>query len=431
MLKVGDIFHCWKITEQLSIEYYSSVYKAIHINSNDVRILKEIYYDSEMTSDSSHSGQTKDDIVKSINTIRTLEHPGIVKIYDYYITDDSVVVVLEYIEGLNLQQYVQKNGVLSEKKAVSCMKTIATFLQYVHDKGLVHLDLKPSNIMLKDNGDLVLIDFGAARIAGSKPSKNDFQTVVFSGPERKLRQPYDIRSDIYSFGQTMYFLLTMTLSRDGNIKLPENKRNKRVSKRVEEFLRKCMNSEPQYRYRNCKEIIQELSEIEDELRKKRWGSFVKGMGIVFFITLILSYFINNISIPTISGVFVEKYFNKIIRNRSLIMSVSLTVLILLIKVLVRQNDPFLKKVSITLIELPMDILGIVAGYVCASFVSGEIKFSLVLFFMIVIMTIMLVCFLCYSIEHMLITKTINKLHFAFNVFASYLMSLVLLAYVSI
>ena len=83
MLKVGDIFHCWKITEQLSIEYYSSVYKAIHINSNDVRILKEIYYDSEMTSDSSHSGQTKDDIVKSINTIRTLEHPGIVKIYDF------------------------------------------------------------------------------------------------------------------------------------------------------------------------------------------------------------------------------------------------------------------------------------------------------------------------------------------------------------
>lgn len=135
-------------------------------------------------------------------------HPNIVGVNDFFLEGDTPCLVMDYIPGKNLWDIVSENGKLSEIEAVKYIKQIGEALAFLHQAGLIHRDAYPKNIMLRDNGKAILIDFGiAGEIYPNMASKAIFGNQSFSPYEQMQgnRQP---TVDIYSLAATLYYAVT-------------------------------------------------------------------------------------------------------------------------------------------------------------------------------------------------------------------------------
>jgi phosphoserine phosphatase RsbU/P len=137
-----------------------------------------------------------------------LHHPGIVQIYDFGQFSGSSYMVSEFIQGRSLKQVLAIRRHLQFKQALHIVHAVAGALQYAHSLGVIHLDVKPSNILLSDDGRVLLSDFGLARMAGQSVER-DFVvgTIAYMSPEQASGQPLNASSDIYSLGIVLYELL--------------------------------------------------------------------------------------------------------------------------------------------------------------------------------------------------------------------------------
>jgi len=155
------------------------------------------------------------------STMAHLQHPKIVTLYDYVEEADGLYLVMEYVEGLPLDEYIkEKSGPIPSEKAIPMMIQILDAFSYAHSKGIVHRDIKPSNILISSNGDIKILDFGIAKMiseAGNKLTKTGTQmgTVFYMSPEQVQGKEVDVRSDIYSLGVTFYQMLTGASPYDG------------------------------------------------------------------------------------------------------------------------------------------------------------------------------------------------------------------------
>ncbi|HEX6483348.1 MAG TPA: protein kinase [Ktedonobacteraceae bacterium] len=145
-----------------------------------------------------------------------LDHPHILSIYSYGQDHGLPYIIMPYMPGGTLSEYVQKHGPLSLTAAEHYLGQIASALDYAHEQGCVHCDVKPANILLDGAGNAMLLDFGIARLM--QPEETTVQqsmkspetlmgTPDYISPEQALGQPLDGRSDIYSLGVTLFFLL--------------------------------------------------------------------------------------------------------------------------------------------------------------------------------------------------------------------------------
>jgi serine/threonine protein kinase len=146
-----------------------------------------------------------------------LQHPHIVQAYDLDQDGNKHFLVMEYIEGMNLQQFVERNGRLAPVRAAHYVAQAALGLQHANNAGLVHRDIKPSNLLIDRTGTVKILDMGLARffrdssdnITAQYDEKSVLGTADFIAPEQALHSSdVDIRADIYSLGATFYFLLT-------------------------------------------------------------------------------------------------------------------------------------------------------------------------------------------------------------------------------
>jgi hypothetical protein len=148
--------------------------------------------------------------LQEYETIAELDHPNIVKIYDFGISDDHAHIAMEFLDGGDLRNKIA-NGT-SEKDAVACMLQIASGLAAVHQRNILHRDLKPANIMMRKDGSIALIDFGLAKKAKLETAITDkgeiFGTPYYMSPEQGHGSDVDERSDIYSLGVIFFELLT-------------------------------------------------------------------------------------------------------------------------------------------------------------------------------------------------------------------------------
>lgn len=212
--------------------------------------------------------------------ISLLSHKNIVKVYDISDAEDMQYIVMEYIDGITLKEYIVQQGVLSWKEAVHFTTQILKALQHAHDKGIVHRDVKPQNIMLLENGDIKVTDFGIAYFAGSAggaaSAKNSrtIGSVHYIAPEQASGNSTDARADIYSVGVILYEMLTgrLPFDADETVKIalmhlqadPAQPRsiNPSIPEGLEEITMQAMQKDPAFRYQHAADMLMDIEDFK-------------------------------------------------------------------------------------------------------------------------------------------------------------------------
>ncbi|MCL2036228.1 MAG: Stk1 family PASTA domain-containing Ser/Thr kinase [Oscillospiraceae bacterium] len=209
--------------------------------------------------------------------IALLSHRNIVKIFDVGFTESVQFIVMEYIDGITLIEYIERQGVLKWREALKYVNQILKALQHAHDRGIVHRDIKSQNIMLLQDGTIKVMDFGIARFnreIDKTASEKAIGSVHYISPEQARGGITDEKSDLYSVGVMLYEMLTGIKPFDGNDALAialmhTNKEPKRPSlinssipEGLEEITLRAMQKEPVRRYQTAGEMLGDLQEIE-------------------------------------------------------------------------------------------------------------------------------------------------------------------------
>lgn len=195
--------------------------------------------------------------------LKTLDHPKIVKLHDYFIEEHRAFLMLEYIEGTTLQEKVQLSGAISEVEVLKLARQMLDILDYLHSRTppVVHRDFTPDNLMVNDDGEVKLIDFDVALEADEAVKSK--VTIVgkqnFLPPEQFRGHPCP-QSDIYALGATLYFLLTAREPEALDSCHPQYVTDN-VSDRLDTFVARCTELELRRRFRNVADMRQDLNEI--------------------------------------------------------------------------------------------------------------------------------------------------------------------------
>jgi len=270
----------------------SKVYLARDIKLNMDWAIKVL----DISSKSSHAKIYKIATEKEVSLLKSLKHPALPRIVDYFLMDEKMYIVMDYIEGSTLMEILEREGKQREEDVVKWMRAVCDVLNYLHTRknAIIYRDIKPSNIMLTPEGDIKLIDFGIARTYKST-SNSDTEYLGsrgYAAPEQcsQLGQS-DERTDIYGVGATMYHLLTGKHPDQPPYEFyPIRKWDKSFSRGVQQIVQKCVMTDPQYRYQTAFDVIDALDNYQAEDQKK-YGKlvcvFVQVIGALFFFLLSL------------------------------------------------------------------------------------------------------------------------------------------------
>jgi tRNA A-37 threonylcarbamoyl transferase component Bud32 len=195
-----------KVVKQIAFGGLSAIYLA-QKNETDMVVLKEAVVPA--SSDAETRAKAEEMFNREAALLVKLNHPQIAKVLDHFVDDGRNYLMLEYINGQDLRQHVKQNGPQNEQTVVQWAVEIAEILVYLHKQNppIIHRDLTPDNLVLKNDGTVRLIDFGAANQFVGTATGTLVGKQAYIAPEQ-LRGKADLQSDIYSFGGTLYYLLT-------------------------------------------------------------------------------------------------------------------------------------------------------------------------------------------------------------------------------
>ena len=211
--------------------------------------------------------------------IAILSHPNIVKVYDVSFGERMQYIVMEYIDGITLKEYIEQQKDIRWKEAVHFTVQILRALQHAHDKGIVHRDIKPQNIMLLPDGTIKVTDFGIARFARSdiratSTAEKAIGSVHYISPEQARGDITDEKADIYSVGVMLYEMLTgqLPFEADNAVSVAimqmqaEPKKpseiNPDIPEGLEEITLKAMQKDPAKRYQSAAEMLYDIDEFK-------------------------------------------------------------------------------------------------------------------------------------------------------------------------
>lgn len=250
----------------------SSVYLARHIKMGDLRAIK-VLPQSKLRK-SSYLARFQ----QEAKAIASLNHPNVVRAHDIDNQGDTHYIVMEYVDGDDLQTIVKKNGPMPFDKVAEYIAQSAHGLQHAHDVGLIHRDVKPANILINSAGKIKILDLGLALVSDDAEASltMDFNdkvlgTADYLAPEQALNSHnVDERADLYGLGCTMYFLLTgHPPFPDGTIAQRIAKHQREMPKEIRKIRAKCpgelegicwklMQKDPKFRYASAKQTAEVL-----------------------------------------------------------------------------------------------------------------------------------------------------------------------------
>lgn len=206
------------------------------------------------------------------HAVAMLSHPNIVAVYDVSHNDNVEYIVMELVDGITLKQYMERKGVVAWKEVVHFTKQISKALAHAHERGIIHRDIKPQNIMLLRDGTIKVGDFGIAALENEVYENNGeaIGSIHYIAPEQARGECPDARSDIYSLGVMMYEMLTGGLPFTGNTlgeiavqhmnakPVPPHEKNPEIPLELERITLKAMNAELSERYQSANALLSDL-----------------------------------------------------------------------------------------------------------------------------------------------------------------------------
>ncbi|HVM72482.1 MAG TPA: protein kinase [Anaerolineales bacterium] len=262
-LERGALLHKrYRIVEILGQGGMGSVYRAVDENLGvDVAVKENLFTSDE------YARQFRLEAVILAN----LRHPNLPRVTDHFVIgDQGQYLIMDYIEGEDLRQRMERAGSISEEEAILIGAAMCDALQYLHTRkpAVIHRDVKPGNVRITPDGHIYLVDFGLAKLVkGSQATTTGARAMTpgYSPPEQYGTARTDPRTDIYSLGATLYAALTGIIPEDGlsramdNVDLtPLRKRNPKVSRKLASAIEKAMAIRPDDRFQSAEEFKQAL-----------------------------------------------------------------------------------------------------------------------------------------------------------------------------
>ena len=261
----------YSIESLVGVGGMANVYRGTDLKTGNqiaVKVLKDEFLDNE-------------ELVRRFKNeskaISILSHPNIVKVYDVSVTDKLQYIVMEYVDGITLKEYLkQRGGALTWKETVHFATQILSALQHAHSKGIIHRDVKPQNIMLLADGSIKMMDFGIARFSRAQSqtvSDKAIGSVHYISPEQAKGERTDARTDIYSVGVMLYEMLSGRLPFDGDgavsIAIMQIRRSRsrwpkshpRPRQTAPDY-RESYGKDPDKRYQSAQEMLAAIEEFK-------------------------------------------------------------------------------------------------------------------------------------------------------------------------
>lgn len=261
MRKTGELIDGrYKILRKLGEGGMSVVYLAVNEKVNKHWAIKEVKKEGVENFETVHQR-----LLTEADILKRLHHPNLPDIVDIIENEETFLLVMDYIEGRQLESIVQEYGPQKEETVVNWGKQLCDVLSYLHSQNppIIYRDMKPANVMVQKDGKVVLIDFGTAREFKASQAEDTLclGTCGYAAPEQyKGQGQSDIRTDIYCLGVTLYYLLTghNPICKPYEI-YPIRYWNTNLSSGLEMIILKCTRKNPSKRYQSCEELQQELS----------------------------------------------------------------------------------------------------------------------------------------------------------------------------
>lgn len=240
--------------------------------------------------------------IREAKVISSLNHPNIIQVYDIVKQEDYYFIVMEYVDGLALNELLKGDRQWSEKEIIDCAKQICDGLTHAHQRGIIHRDIKPHNILLTSTGTYKIADFGISkRLDGTKMTMTGMVlgSVHYFSPEQAAGQPVEAYSDIYSLGVVLYEMVCGQVPFDADSfvavalkhmnspvpAIPKNTVN--VSSALQNVILRALSKDPAKRYSSASEIKAALEACEQgpapTIQKplyKRWQFIVSSVLVV-------------------------------------------------------------------------------------------------------------------------------------------------------
>ena len=261
----------YSIESLVGVGGMANVYRGTDLKTGNqiaVKVLKDEFLDNE-------------ELVRRFKNeskaISILSHPNIVKVYDVSVTDKLQYIVMEYVDGITLKEYLkQRGGALTWKETVHFATQILSALQHAHSKGIIHRDVKPQNMLLAD-GSIKMMDFGIARFSRAQSqtvSDKAIGSVHYISPEQAKGERTDARTDIYSVGVMLYEMLSGRLPFDGDgavsiaiMQISEKPKPlaeiaPQTPAGLRQITEKAMEKDPDKRYQSAQEMLAAIEEFK-------------------------------------------------------------------------------------------------------------------------------------------------------------------------